>query len=345
MTGKPSRGRRVLFVHDDDPSVPLSSFFAHDIDALRKRFDVEVVSLHPYKRNHLEALASAEMWRKVAHCDAVFAWFGFSAPAVMMASALRKPSVVIAGGSDVVYVPEIGYGLDPERKMRRRLVLLGYRLARRILLFSIASHRDFLKLQPASAAKAQPLHLGVDSEAFKPAGAKSPHVLSVSYITPMSIKRKGILTLLEAARRTPEIPYRIAGMVAHQGAVQQILDNAPPNVSFLGYLDDQQLLRELQSAKVYAQLSYHEGFGMAVGEAMACECVPVVTDRGSLPEVVGDTGFFVPVEDPEAAAQAFRQAITAGDDRGQRARRRVIELFRPAAREQALHAILEEVMA
>jgi glycosyltransferase involved in cell wall biosynthesis len=344
MSGEPRR-RRVLFVHDDDPSAPLSSFFAQDIAALRRHFEVEVVSLHPYKRSHLEALASPRMWLSVARCNALFAWFGFSAPAVMMAFALRKPSIVIAGGSDVVYVPEIGYGLDPQRKLRRRLVLLGYRLAHRILLSSRASHRDFLKLQPSSAGKAQALYLGVDSEAFKPAGVKGAHVLSVSYITPMSIKRKGILTLLEAARRTPDIPYRIAGMVASQAAVQQILDGAPPNVAFLGYLDDQQLLREMQAARVYAQLSYHEGFGMAVAEAMACECVPVVTDSGSLPEVVGDAGLFVPVEDPDAAARAFRSAMAAGEERGKRARARVIELFRPATREHALRAILDEVMA
>jgi glycosyltransferase involved in cell wall biosynthesis len=338
------RRRRVLFVHDDKPDAPLSSFFAQDIEALRKHFELEVVSLHSFARDRLEALASAEMWRAVSRCDAIYAWFGFAAPVVMMGSLLRKPAVVIAGGADVVHVPEIGYGLDPRRRLRYHVVLTGYRLARRVLLFSVASHRDFVKLQPASAAKAQPLYLGVDSEAFKPAGPKDRQVLSVSYITPMSIKRKGILTLLEAARRTPEIPYRIAGMIVHQGAVQQILANAPPNVTFLGYLDDQQLLRELQAAKAYAQLSYHEGFGMAVAEAMACECVPVVTDRGSLPEVVGDTGFFVPVEDPEAAARAFRNAMAEPDDRGQRARQHVVELFQPAARERALHAILDEVM-
>jgi glycosyltransferase involved in cell wall biosynthesis len=208
-----SRGRRVLFVHDDNPSGPLSSFFAQDLEALRKRFDVEVVSLYPHANHHLDALASREVWRSVARCDAVYAWFGFSAPVVLMASLLRKPSVVIAGGADVVYVPEIGYGLDPRRKLQYRLVLLGYRLARKILLFSVASYNDFLKLQPASATKAQPLHLGIDSAAFKPAGAKSQHVLTISYITSMSIKRKGLLTLIEAARRTPEIPYRIAGMI------------------------------------------------------------------------------------------------------------------------------------
>jgi glycosyltransferase involved in cell wall biosynthesis len=340
----PPRKGRVLFVHDDDPGAPLSSFFAHDLATLQKRFDVEVLSVFPYGRLHLDAVKSAAAWRAVLRCDAVFAWFGTCAPVIAMAAALRKPSLVIVGGSDVVYVPEIDYGLNPARKLQYELVLSGYRLATRILAFSRSSLNDLLSLRPALSAKSAALYLGVDTHAFRPAGHKSPQVLSVSYISPKSIKRKGILTLLEAARRTPEISYRIGGRIQEEGAVQQILAAAPPNVTFLGSLSDPELLREMQAAKVYAQLSYHEGFGMAVAEAMACECVPVVTNRGSLPEVAGDVGFAVPVEDPEAAAVAFRAALAAGEERGQRARQRMVDLFDPAARERALYDALDQLL-
>jgi glycosyltransferase involved in cell wall biosynthesis len=37
-----------------------------------------------------------------------------------------------------------------------------------------------------------------------------------------------------------------------------------------------------------------EGFGMPVAEAMACGTPVIVSDRGSLPEVVGDAGIVVP---------------------------------------------------
>jgi glycosyltransferase involved in cell wall biosynthesis len=334
------RKPRVLVVHDDPPVAPLSSFIAHDIAHLQKRYEVEVISLHPYRRDHLEALLSAKVWRAVAGCDAVFAWFGVNAPALLMAAALRKPSVVIAGGSDVVHVPEINYGLDPARKVKYRMVLAGYRVASRILLFSGASHRDLLELAPHTKSKAETLYLGVDTQAFRPgASPPQPRVLCVSFMTEKSIRRKGVLTLIEAARLTPEVPYRIAGRIIDEGAVKRIVESAPPNVTFLGSLSDEELLREMQSAKVYAQLSYHEGFGMAVAEAMACGSIAVVSDRGSLPEVVGDTGYYVPVEDPKAAARAFREAIAAGEVRGQRARQRVIDQFDPAARERALHRI------
>jgi len=343
MNGEP-RKRKVLFVHNDNPAGPLSSFFLQDIDILRKEHDIEVLSLYPYKHGHLDALLSPAAWRSVMRCDAVFGWFGSSAPVVMMAALLRKPSIIVAGGADVVYVPEIDYGLNPARTIAYTVFRLGYRLARRVLLFSESSRQDYLRLPGIRPEKAQTLYLGVDTDHFRPAGEKRPQVLTISYIAEGVLLRKGILTLLSAARLTPEIPYRIAGLVLDQGAVQKLVASAPPNVTFLGYLNDEQLLAELQSSKVYAQLSYHEGFGMAVAEAMSCGCLPVVTNRGSLPEVVGDNGYYVPVNDPASAAEAFRTAIAApGEPVGGQARQRIIERFRPSDRERGIRTVMEEV--
>ncbi|MHA1664403.1 MAG: hypothetical protein ACTSVW_01050 [Candidatus Njordarchaeales archaeon] len=42
---------------------------------------------------------------------------------------------------------------------------------------------------------------------------------------------------------------------------------------------------------------------------MSCCCVPVVTRRYALPEVVGDTGFYVPYYDPKSTAEAIKKAL------------------------------------
>lgn len=337
---------RVLLVHDDEPGRPLSSFIAEDLATLRRRYQVEQLSLFPYRWAHLEALARLEVWSAVRRNDVVVGWFGSTAAAVLIAKALRRPVALIAGGSDVVYVPEIAYGLDPADRTRFGLYRLAYRLAHETLLFSEHSREEFLRLPGMERARSRRLYLGVDTERFKPGGARGRHVLTVSYIADKLLKRKGVYTLLDAARLTPEIEYRIAGMVADEGAAKDLVAKAPSNVKFLGYQTPERLVAEMQEARVYAQLSYHEGFGFAVAEAMACGCVPVTTDRGSLPEVVGDTGYCVPVEDPRAAAEAFRAAVADDDPaRSTRARERIVREFSPAVRAEALFALIEEMVA
>ena len=77
-------------------------------------------------------------------------------------------------------------------------------------------------------------------------------------------------------------------------------------------------------AKVCVQISAVESFGCALAEAMLCECVPVVTNRGALPEVVCDTGFYVPYKDNKATAEAIKKALSYD---GSGSRKRIVKLF------------------
>lgn len=53
------------------------------------------------------------------------------------------------------------------------------------------------------------------------------------------------------------------------------------------------------AADVLLSPSMGEGFGLAVPEAMACGTPAIVTDFSAQPELVGDTGWKVPADDPE----------------------------------------------
>ena len=97
-----------------------------------------------------------------------------------------------------------------------------------------------------------------------------------------------------------------------------------------------------QKAKVYCQLSAHESFGVALAEAMFRCCVPVVTRRYALPEVVDDTGFYVPYNNPKATAEAIRKALES--DKGIKARERVKKYFSLRARERKLVTEILDLM-
>ena len=73
----------------------------------------------------------------------------------------------------------------------------------------------------------------------------------------------------------------------------------------------QQALTALYNmAHVLALPSFYEGFGLTALEAMACGTVTVVSNRSSLPEVVGDVGLQVDPDNPATIADALRHALS-----------------------------------
>ena len=93
---------------------------------------------------------------------------------------------------------------------------------------------------------------------------------------------------------------------------------------------------------MYVQVSAHEAFGVSLAEGMACECVPVVTDRGAIPEVVGDTGFYVPYADQLATAEGIERALKS--DRGSAARQRIKNMFTIDERQKALLKVMHDLL-
>ncbi len=78
-------------------------------------------------------------------------------------------------------------------------------------------------------------------------------------------------------------------------------------VIFTGSLTSSDLSTCLASAYALTYVSYFEGFGIPLIEAMNCN-VPVITsDRSSLPEVAGDAGLIVDPFSPEAIADSMQK--------------------------------------
>jgi glycosyltransferase involved in cell wall biosynthesis len=114
-------------------------------------------------------------------------------------------------------------------------------------------------------------------------------------------------------RYDPSLELRLTGraesLSADAGmALRRLSEGAP--VRFLGDVSDAELARQYAAARVLLMLSYEEGFGLPVLEAMACGCPVVAADRAALPEVVGDAGLLVDPNRPDQAAEAMRTLIT-----------------------------------
>lgn len=172
---------------------------------------------------------------------------------------------------------------------------------------------------------------------------KEPLALTIGTIDRLSAERKGIRAFVEAARLLSDVPFVVAGK-GRDHTIDDLKRIAPPNVRFTGYLPDEELIALQKRAKVYVQASVHEGFGLSLAESMLARCIPVVTRRAALPEVVGDTGVMLDDNQPQTVAQGIQTALEFGDEAGERARTRILENFSLEKRAQSLYHQIDMLM-
>ena len=78
----------------------------------------------------------------------------------------------------------------------------------------------------------------------------------------------------------------------------------------MGYVADAARRALFEGASVLVIPSWHEGFGLPALEAMALGVPVVASDRGALPEVIGDAGLLVDPADADALADAIDRVLT-----------------------------------
>jgi alpha-1,3-rhamnosyl/mannosyltransferase len=81
------------------------------------------------------------------------------------------------------------------------------------------------------------------------------------------------------------------------------------HVRHLGYVDPADRQTLYTGARLLVLPSFEEGFGMPVLEAMTLGVPVVASNRGSLPEVLGDAGELVDPDDTEALAAAMARLL------------------------------------
>jgi glycosyltransferase involved in cell wall biosynthesis len=251
---------------------------------------------------------------------------------------LRKPLLLIVGGYDTACEPGSGYGLMLDARWRL-MIRTALNLADHVLALSEFQLAEVQHWAPR--ARAGYLHLGVDASRFRPrSDERESLVLTTSRIGTDWV-RKGLETFVLTARRMPEVRFAILGAADYAPALDRLRNLASRNVAFLGGLSHNEVPAVLARARVYAQLSSHESFCLALAEAMAAGCSPVVTRCGALPEVAGDCARYVPPNDPDAAAEAIRAALL--NPAGAPARQRIIERFPVERRAMGLRAAVRAV--
>jgi glycosyltransferase involved in cell wall biosynthesis len=234
------------------------------------------------------------------------------------------------------------------RRYYNRQIEWATRRAAHILCDSEATRLDLVRLLGVDPEKATTVHLGLDAT-FRPLPAADVEATLARYgLSPGFMlfvgtlePRKNLPGLLSAYRILLDRGDTRAALLLVGGRgwlyeetfarVEEL--GLGTRVRFLHGVPDDDLPALYNGATLLTTPSFYEGFGFPALEAMACGTPVVVSDRGSLPEVVGEAGVKVDPDSPEAIADGLAAVL---HDSHLRAR------LREAGLEQAAHFTWEE---
>jgi glycosyltransferase involved in cell wall biosynthesis len=293
----------ILFVYNS-----LEKFVKIDLDILKTAHNITTLKAD---KNIVKYFI--ESFVKVINSDIIFIWFAgwHSLFPLMFGKALGKKSILVSGGYDCIGIKKEKYGVYTSFW---RGCISTWCFRNSDYIFAISKSSRYL-IRKNAKCNSRVMYLGIDMNRFVPKGKKEDLVITVSKMTDMHIKRNGLRTFIESAKYLPNIRFMIIGgnSVMKTREDSTPLGELPSNVVFKSVLSQKTLLKYYQKAKVYAQLSFHSGFGMAMTEAMACGCNIVTTKRYALAEVAGNIGFYVPYGDVKKTVTKIKDALKKGN--------------------------------
>lgn len=131
-------------------------------------------------------------------------------------------------------------------------------------------------------------------------------------------KRKGVMDVIELARRMPDINFVWAGnfafgrMADGYKEISEALKNPPSNVRFLGLVDREEMVRWYNAADLLLLPSYEELFPMTILEAMSCHMPVLVRNLPIYDDILFD---YVQREDGiEGFAESIRRLRESRED-------------------------------
>jgi glycosyltransferase involved in cell wall biosynthesis len=312
---------------------------------------------NPY---HLLRLAS---WLKKSQPQIVQTWMYHADLMGGVAARLAGKSAVVWGIHHT--------DLEPCRTKRltiwtaRACARLSHHIPKRIVCCSDASRRVHAGFGYAEQ-KMEVIYNGFDLRQFQPdAGARISlrRELGLSAGTPlvgMAARfhpQKDHQNFVEAAARlhawAPDVHFLLCGRDVNREN-QELMSwiNARPGglgsvCHLLGIRKD--MPRVFAALDLATLSSVTEAFPIAIGEAMGCGTLCVVTDVGDSAAIVGDTGKVVPPNDPQALAEAWREVLAMGpaarEQMGLAARQRVEGRFGIGAIVERYQELYQRVLA
>jgi glycosyltransferase involved in cell wall biosynthesis len=241
------------------------------------------------------------------------------------------PYVVTAWGSDVLVAPQrdlvtrliakwtmqrADLLTSNNRYMADRMIALGAR-PERVEVVTLGADRYFLERADASV-NVRAADLG-----------RAPAVISTRAHEPLY----NVGEILDAYEQVVRARPGVRLVVAHSGPqtadLQRRAGSSVGRIEFLGFVGREAFRAALGEAEVFVSVPSSDGTSVALLQAMAAGCFPIVSDLPTQRELIDDgvNGFRVPLHRPDVLAARIKQALADADLRRNAAarNRRIVE--------------------
>ena len=202
-----------------------------------------------------------------------------------------------------------------------------------IITVSQTSKKDIAKEFNIPESRFTTIPIGIDTNHFYPLETirKQPNriIVTNSADTPL----KGLYHLLYAVKNVLKIrrvKLVVIGSPKKNGGIEKLIKKLDIGqyIKFTGRIDNEQFVKEYAKAGIAIVPSLYEGFGLPVGEAMACRIPVICTTGGALPEVAGDATKLVPPGNAKALAKAILELMDDPDQREKLAQKGYERVFK-----------------
>ncbi|MEJ7784172.1 MAG: glycosyltransferase [Solirubrobacteraceae bacterium] len=177
------------------------------------------------------------------------------------------------------------------------------RAARRVRRYLTQSPYTADQIRKFYGREAEIIGAPIDCRLFRPS-EEPPSGENFLLVSRLVEPYKRVGAAVEAFRRMPDLRLVVAG---DGPAMAELRAGAPPNVSFVGHLDDRELVPLMQNCRA-AIFPSRDDFGLVPLEVMACgRPVLAYGDGGALYTVrAGATGEFFGEQSPETIVEVVR---------------------------------------
>lgn len=188
-------------------------------------------------------------------------------------------------------------------------VFLAVIKSKKIITVSECTKNDLIKFYPRAEKKIEVIYEGVSAEFFPITGKKSEFFPVIGYVGGLG-KRKNIEFILKVAKIMPKIKFKIGGTGPHKEKLLELSKKLNlKNVEFVGFIPEKEINKFYNSLNLFIFPSLYEGFGLPVVEAMACGTPCVISNQGSLPEIIGNAGIILDLKNLEMSRERILNLI------------------------------------